>query len=93
MKQKEQKEMGIYELVKSVREDFKKIESDQEIQKNPLFTVKTLELTLNATITSMAEGGIKFLIVTADAKYEKEKLTSIKLTLEPKLNIVAMTAE
>lgn len=83
MKQKEQKEIGIYELVKGVREDFKKIKSDREIQKDPLFTLKTIELTLNITITSAAEGGIKFFIVTADAKHEHEKLTSIKLVLEP----------
>jgi len=86
----QQKEIGIYELVKSVREDFKKIEDDPEIKKDPLFTLKTLELTLNATVTSAAEGGIKFFIITADAKYEKERLTSIKLVMEPISKTVVM---
>jgi hypothetical protein len=76
-------EIGIYELVKGIREDFKKVADDPEIEKNPLLILKTVEISLNVVVSSVTHAGIKFSILNAGKKYENEKLTSIKLILEP----------
>jgi len=40
-------EMDFYELIKSVRKEFKKIANDPEIRKEPFFRLKSFELELN----------------------------------------------
>jgi hypothetical protein len=79
----DEKPIGLYELVKGIREDFKKVSNDAEIRDNPLFLVKTVEIELAVEITNATEGGLKFWVLTGNHKRERGKLTSIKLQLEP----------
>jgi hypothetical protein len=77
------KEMGLYELVKGIREDFKKIVNDPGIKEAPLFIVKNVELELGITVSKAAETGIKFFIVTGSGEYKKEQIHRIKLEFQP----------
>lgn len=77
------KETGIYELVKGISKELKKIKDDPEIQKNPTLTLKSLELGLNVTISKAGEGGLKFFVVTTGAQYRKEEINTVKLAFEP----------
>lgn len=75
--------MGIYELVKGIREEIKKVNDDPDIQEHPLFFLKTLELELNVVVTKAAEAGIKFIVFTAGADYQREEINKIRLKFEP----------
>jgi hypothetical protein len=77
------KEIGIFELVKGVHEELTKIKDDVKLGESPLFSLKNLELNLNVAISKATEAGIKFFIVSADRKVEKEQTSSIKLSFEP----------
>lgn len=81
------REIGIYELVKGIREEVKKISDDPEIKQNPLFNLKNLELELNVAISAASEAGIKFFIVSLGGEYKKEQVNTIKLTFEPVLKV------
>jgi hypothetical protein len=87
------KEISIYELVKGVREDIKKIATDPDIKANPLLILKNVELSVNVVVSTATEAGIKFLIVTANAEYTKEKLASIRMTFEPIFKIEPVKTE
>jgi hypothetical protein len=87
------KEISIYELVKGVREDIKKVATDPDVKANPLLILKNVELSVNAVISSATEAGIKFFIVTADAKHTEEKFASIKLVFEPIFKIEPVKTE
>jgi len=77
------REVGIYELIKGVRAEIKKVKDDPEVQKDPLFNLKALELELNVVVSRAAETGIKFFVVTAGVNYKKEQVNTIKLNFEP----------
>jgi hypothetical protein len=78
-----QEEVGIYELARAVREEIIKIKKDPTIQKEPIFYLDSLELDLSVVISKVAKGGIRFIIGTAEAQYEKERLSRIKLSFKP----------
>jgi hypothetical protein len=87
------KEISIYELVKGVREDIKKVATDPDVKANPIMILKNVEQSVNAVISSATEAGIKFFIVTADAKHTEEKFASIKLVFEPIFKIEPVKTE
>lgn len=58
--------------MKAVRSELKILNDDEEIQRNPLLILKGLEMELSVVISRATEGGIKFYLVTADAKYAKQ---------------------
>ncbi|MCS7096827.1 MAG: hypothetical protein N3F10_00750 [Candidatus Bathyarchaeota archaeon] len=80
---KKEKELGIYELVKGVRAEIKKLLEDSEIKEEPFFELDSLDLELNVVISNATETGIKFFIISAGAKYEKEQVSKIKLGFKP----------
>lgn len=77
------RQMDLYDLVKEIREQFKKIANDPEIKDDPLFELRSLELELNVVISKAAKGGLNFLVVTTGGSYEKEKISKIKLVCRP----------
>ena len=76
-------EIGIYELVKSIRNELRKIRGDPETQESPLLSLKNLEMELSVVVSRAGEECLKFYVVTADVKYPKEQTSTIKLTFEP----------
>ena len=86
------KELDIYELAKGVRAEIKKLMEDPEIKAEPFFELDSLELEFNVVITNATEAGIKFYVVHAGAKYEKEQISKVKLSLKPlqKMKILEM---
>ncbi|MCS7115796.1 MAG: hypothetical protein N0A00_10465 [Candidatus Bathyarchaeota archaeon] len=80
---KKGKELGIYELVKGVREEIKKLLEDSEIMEEPFFELDSLDLELNVVISEATKNGIKFFVVSAGAEYEKEQVSKIKLSFKP----------
>jgi len=82
----QEKEVGIYELAKAVREEIIKLRKDEAIKKEPILYLDSLDLELNVVISEVAKGGIKFYIVSAGAEYEKERISKIKLSFKPILS-------
>ena len=80
---KKEKELGIYELAKAVRNEIKKIIDDPEIRKKPILYLDSLDLELNVVVSKAAKTGLKFLVVTVGADYEKENISRIKLSFKP----------
>ena len=81
------KEIGIYELIKGIREDFMRIQNDPEIQKDPIFAIKSFEIELNVAISKAAEAGVKFFVVTAGGEYKTERINKITIALEPLIQV------
>ncbi|MEM5867889.1 MAG: trypco2 family protein [Candidatus Aenigmatarchaeota archaeon] len=75
--------LGIYELVKGVHAEIKELLKDSEIKEEPYFELDSLDLELNIVITDTSEAGFKFIVVSAEAKYEKEQVSKIKLSFKP----------
>jgi len=81
------REVGIYDLMKAVRSDIMRIQEDAEIQSNPLFNLKSLEIKLNVVVSKVTEAGVKFWIVTAGGEYKQEQVSTITLNLEPLVKV------
>ena len=77
-------EIGLYDLIKGLRKNMWEILTDDEIQNNPLFVMKTVEIELNVILSKAGTGGVKFFLVPieATAQYEKQTISKIKLSLE-----------
>jgi hypothetical protein len=79
----QEKEVGIYELAKAVREEIMKFRKDEAVQKEPILYLDSLDLELNVVVSEVTKGGIKFFIVSTGAEYEKERISRIKLSFRP----------
>ncbi|HGE70759.1 TPA: hypothetical protein ENX78_07990 [Candidatus Poribacteria bacterium] len=82
----QEKEVGIYELAKAVREEIIKLRKDEDIQKEPILYLDSLDLELSVVVSEVTKGGIKFYILSAGAEYEKERVSRIKLSFKPILS-------
>lgn len=82
----QEKEVGIYELAKAVREEIIKLRKDEAVQKEPILYLDSLDLELNVVISEVTKGGFKFFKVSAGTEYEKERMSRIKLSFKPILS-------
>lgn len=84
----EKAEIGLYDIVKSIRADLAQLISDEEIRRKPLFFLEELEIELHVRVTSSTGGNLRFMVLTGELRETTEKADKIKLKFKPlnKLN-------
>jgi hypothetical protein len=73
------KGIGVYDLIKLLREDLRKLRDDPEIQATPFVFLKEVDLELNVIVSKKGKVGTRLLVVTGEGEYEKERINSLKL--------------